>query len=141
MSQDTKIIFTFQLIHNMRKLIIVVMFLFAFYFKSNAQEKLQNTDRVNYPEVINNLDSFYSYQCKNHFFKLYLFDNGSGSAEQRESDEVSYSILILKFPYGEHEKPETFMIRNLKNPKLLKVTEEKISVLEKTENKKRDFLF
>lgn len=84
----------------MKKLKLILFFLLL-TFSLKAQSVLSEEKEIDYKKIISNLYIFKKYKFNKFFIRVYVYDDGSGSANLEGSDESSTSILISKSEYGE----------------------------------------
>jgi len=111
----------------MKKLILTLLLLTCIMI-GKSQTKLIESKVFDAKMILSNLEEHKSYTFKNFYVMTYLFSNGSGSAHQEGSDEVSHSILIMKTEYGEHEVRKFYLIKNLYNISIKYVKENEITI-------------
>ncbi len=123
------------------KALKLILFLSLFTFTVNAQTKLLQEKEVDWKNAFSNLYEFKIYKFDNYLIRIYVYDNGSGSANLEGSDESSSSLLISKTEYGEAELPTYYKINNLLNFKIRSVKENEIRVFDQNRKQIITYLF
>lgn len=117
------------------KTLKLILLLSILTFSLKAQTELAEEKIIDYKHIISNLYEFKKMNFNNYLIRVYIYDNGSGSAKLESSDESSTSILISKSEYGESEIPKFYIIRDLLNFKIKSIKEAQIEIKDKNTNK------
>lgn len=99
-----------------------LLFLLLFVaFKSEAQTvssaAVEQRELINFVESVNTYETF---QGKQLWAKIFTVDNGSGSANNPETHEVSYSLYICIAHYDEYPDSKLYKIGPFRDPKVIR---------------------
>lgn len=104
----------------MKKHLLFFLFVFAAFTTKAQMPKstaIKQQDLVKFVESIRTYEFFNGTQL---WAKIFKVDNGSGSANLPESDEVNYSLYICLAHHDEYPQTKLYKIGPFKKPELIK---------------------
>jgi hypothetical protein len=111
----------------MRKIIFILSIMTGLSCKSQKIEaKEVNNFELN--NFIGNISEFKSYTLTDILFNIVIVKNISGSANNKESGEVSNNIYLSKCEFGELPICKLYMLENFINLNIEKVYEDRTNI-------------
>ena len=106
---------------------LIILFTFCLVQISCGQDKLniEKSENSRLIKVSNNSELIGEDRENNLSVRVYIIDNGSGSAGIEEGHEVSHNLLIAVSEFDEEPNQNLFEIGPFYNPKFVKWTREK----------------
>lgn len=104
----------------MKKQLLLLLFVLAAFTTKAQMPKstaVKQQDLVKFAQSVNTYEFFSGSQLGVRIFKI---DNGSGSANLPESDEVNYSLYFCLAHNDEHPESKLYKIGPFKKPQLIK---------------------
>ncbi|MBG6189041.1 hypothetical protein [Flavobacterium sp. CAN_S2] len=111
----------------MRKIIFILSIMTGLSCKSQKIEarEVNNFELNNF---IGNISEFKSYTLTDILFNIVIVKNISGSANNKESGEVSNNIYLSKCEFGELPICKLYMLENFINLNIEKVYEDRTNI-------------
>ncbi len=111
------------------KFLIFILTVCSSQISCGQNEKLEITksDNSRLIKVLNNSEQIGENRDDNLSVRIYIIDNGSGSAGLAEGHEVSHNLLIAASEFDENPKQSLFEISQFINPKFMNWNEIKES--------------
>jgi hypothetical protein len=111
----------------MRKIIFILSIMTGLSCKSQKIEaKEVNNFELN--NFIGNISEFKSYTLTDILFNIVIVKNISGSANNKESGEVSNNVYLSKCEFGELPICKLYMLENFINLNIEKVYEDRTNI-------------
>jgi hypothetical protein len=94
--------------------------LFSIIFSGHCySQQIKEIKEVSLVNTLGNIDTAFFRKTKQMVISVYRLNNGPGSANFRESDEVSHNLLISVSEYGEYPANKVFSLGPFINPVIL----------------------
>ena len=93
---------------------------FMLFYANGYSQDVKEIREINLVNTLGNIDTAFFRKTNKMVIAVYRVNNGPGSANFRESHEVSNNLLISVSEYGEYPKNKVFSVGPFINPVISK---------------------